>query len=367
MPNPIPMHSRGSLFAMFNRACRSGVRWLLRGYAVALIALIAFLSYSAIRYLVESLIIPSRTPQQIAGLPRRMDESLIHGSRPDWLGLRSVSNPRSPLDHFHRFDTWIEPDRFNDCTRSGCHSPLPHARQKETRAFLNMHATSIHCAVCHFDEAANPLPLAWYDLITGRATQPPALLRAFGRLTDRDEKSTFSSEDQAAVAALLREAAKAAHDDPALIRAARELEGFRPTGENFANALRDATDVVRRLFRGSYGAKLALSFPGGDPVLGHPNTDAAVREWLANGASATGEQREKMLRAVHPRRRAQTHQCSDCHVEQGGLIQFEKLGYPRSRVFALHNSPVFQMIEHIRQGRPFYLPGFGASHGNEKP
>lgn len=355
---------RSSLVAASSRLGRSVLRWLLRGYALALIVLIAFLSFSAIRYLVASLIVPATTPGQIAGLPRRMDESLVLGSRPDWLGLRSVKNPRAPLDHFHRFDTWIEPDPFNDCTRSGCHAPLPHARQKETRAFLNMHATSIHCAVCHFDEAAEPLPLTWYDIKTGRGTRPPALLRAFGWLTDRADQAKFSAEDQAAIAALLREAATAAKSDPALLRSARELEGFRPGGENFARALRDATDIVRRLFRGSYGAKLALRFPGGDPVLSHPNTETAVREWLASGTNAAGEQREKMLKAVHPRRRASTHQCSDCHVETRSLIEFDKLGYSSARVFSLHNSPVFQMIEHIREGRPFYLPGFGGSGGD---
>lgn len=338
-------------------------RWLLRGYALALIALIAFLSYSAIRYLVDSLIVPSATPRQIAELPRRMDESLIYGSRPDWLGLRAVDNPRAPLDHYHRFDTWIEPDRFNDCTRSGCHSPLPHADRKETRAFLNMHATSMHCAVCHFDEAANPLPLTWYDLRSGRASEPPALLRAYDWLMQRTGQTQFSREDQAAITALIRAAAGAAHEDTALLRIARNLAGFRPGGENFLRALHDATDAVRHRFRGSYGAKLALRYPGGEPVFGHANTQAAVRDWLARGHAMRGEERDRMLKAVHPRRRAEPRQCSACHVESGGLVDFESLGYPPSRAFMLHNSPVFRMIEHIREGRPFYLPGFGTPAG----
>lgn len=369
MPSPAASKQpvvRTNLSQQLKRSARAVGMTLLRGYALVLIALIVFLSFNAIRYLVASLIIPSKTPQQIAGLPRRMDESLIRGSRPDWLGLESVTNPRAPLDHFHRFDTWIEPDRFNDCTRSGCHSPLPHSVRKETRAFLNMHATSMHCAVCHFDEKTVPLALTWYDIETGKPSAPPALLRAYGWLTARTQQSTFTRDEQSEIAGLVREAARAAHDDAALLRIAQQLEGFRPSGENFVAALQDATDLIRRMFRGSYGAKLALRDMSGEPIFSHPNTQNAVRDWLANGANAAGSLREKMLTDVHPRRRAETRHCSECHVEKGGLVEFEKLGYPPARVYSLHNSPVFQMIQHIREGRPFYLPGFGVPTGGEE-
>lgn len=366
MPESPAKHgvARGSVTSGLKVLGRFLSRLLLRGYALALIALIAYLSYSAIRYLVDSLIVPATTPRQIAELPRRMDEALIHGSQPDWLGLRAVENPRAPLDHYHRFDTWIEPDRFNDCTRSGCHSPLPHADRKETRAFLNMHATSIHCAVCHFDEAAKPLPLTWYDLRTARVGDPPPLLRAYDWLTQRSGQVQFSRDDQAAIVRLIRAAAGAAHDDATLLRIAQNLEGYRPGGENFLQALRDATDAVRHLFRGSYGAKLALRYPGGEPVFGHANTHSAVRDWLTRGSAAQGEERDRLLKAVHPRRRIEARHCSECHVESGGLVDFESLGYPPSRAFMLHNSPVFRMIEHIGEGRPFYLPGFGVPAGS---
>jgi hypothetical protein len=324
-----------------------------------LIALICWLSYGAVRYLIVSLVRPSQTPQQIAGVPKRLEEGLLHGSRPDWLGLQAVENPRSPLSHYHRFTTWIEPDRFNDCTRSGCHAPLPHTRRKEVRAFLNMHATSLHCGACHMESEATPLPLTWYDLRSGAPSGPPPLLRALAWLTERKPDARFGETERREVVGLLRSAAEAAQGDPGLLRVAAQLEALRPGSGRLTQALEEAGDAVRRAFRGSYGAKLALRDSAGRPRLGHPNTDAAVRDWLERGAQAVGTEREGLLAAVHQMRRQQARGCTDCHSEQSALVDHAALGYPPARIRTLHESQVFQMIQHIGEGRPFYLPSFG--------
>src|SRR5690606_8055967 len=102
----------------------------------------------------------------------------------------------SPLAHYHRIDSWIEPDPFNDCARSGCHAPLPHARRKEVRAFLNMHATSIHCGVCHFQTDREPLNLGWYDLDHGEVRAEPAILQAYAMITNADSTARIESGDR---------------------------------------------------------------------------------------------------------------------------------------------------------------------------
>jgi hypothetical protein len=73
--------------------------------------------------------------------------------------------------------------------------------------------------------------------------------------------------------------------------------------------------------------------------------------------TATVSQKAALLEDVHPLRRPQTPRCSDCHTRTGGLIDFGALGYPPARIDMLTQPMVFQMIQHIAAGQPFYLPG----------
>lgn len=337
---------------------RAGLDVLRRGYAAALIALIVWLSYRSIRYLLVSLITPSQAPAQISSVPRRLDEALLHGARPDWLGLAAVENPRAPLSHYHRFDTWIQHDPLNDCTRGGCHAPLPHGRRKEVRAFLNMHATSIHCGVCHFSSEATPLRLAWYELREGRVTGTPALLSAIGWLDarPRDPGALLSRDEHRRLVELLRLAAEQAEGDPALRRAADDIEAVRPSSPAMPALLEAARQAAGRAARGSYGSKLAMMGEGGRPMLSHPNTESAVKQYLAEGASAAPERREALVAAVHPLRREAALHCAACHRGEGSLMAFEALGYPPARRSALTSGQIFNMIEHISRGEPFRLP-----------
>lgn len=66
-----------------------------------------------------------------------------------------------------------------------------------------------------------------------------------------------------------------------------------------------------------------------------------------------------MLAAVHPLKRDQPLQCTNCHTTDVPLIDFAKAGYPDARFQALINPVVFRMIEHINSGRPMHLPQLG--------
>jgi hypothetical protein len=330
-----------------------------RGYALGLFVLIVWLSWKSVHYLVTSLVAPAAPPAQIADLPRRLDESLLHGVRPDWLGLKAVENPRGPLAHYHRFEGWLQSDPVNDCTRSGCHGPLPHAGRKEVRAFLNMHATSIHCGVCHFQHEDGPLSLTWYDVADGRAGDAPAVLRAYAWLEEHREAVALTRAEQREISEWLRLAAAAAGGAPELERVGRAVAAVRPDSERLPALLAEALAAVQRSLRGAYGAKLAVRDSAtGQPLLGHPRTAAAIADWLRRGAQTQGAEREALLAAVHPLRGKEALECSACHRPEGARLNLTDLGYPAGRIRALHEPAVFEMIEHISAGRPFYMPTF---------
>jgi len=342
------------LFARFLREA------IPRAYAVAMVALISWLTWMAVSYLVSSLATEAGPPAQVMGLPTRLDRSVQAASRTQFAAMDSAEFPRSPLAHYHRLDSWIQPDRFNDCTRSGCHNPMPHAKRKEVRAFLNMHATSIHCGVCHFDSAQTPRPLTWYDLETGHATTSPAILQAFELLTSEKtlkQRAEPTKADQDQLVALLRRAARAANDLPALNRLADHFAAVHPSSEAFQRMLDEAAGAVPRHFRGEYGVKLALrDDSSGAPQLGHPKTESAIAAYLAAKDKAGEAELERLLKAVHPLRRETALNCTDCHRHEGSLIDFAQIGYPEARIDLLVNPIIFRMIEHIGAGRPFRLP-----------
>lgn len=355
--------------AFWGRIRGIGVDVFRRAYALAIIFVICGLSWRAISYLVDGLLRPSEVPPQISGLPLRLDAQALIDGADGWKGLQVVENARSPLSRYHRFHGWVQPDAANDCVRSGCHGPLPHAERKEVRAFLNMHASAVHCGVCHLETEGGASALGWYDLKSGARSEPPALLRAAGWLDAAASQPAreFSSEDQTAIVELLRAAHAHASGSDGLDALADHLAAVRPASPAFTRLIDEGRATVARAFRGSYGAKLALLDAGGRPILAHPGTDAAVREFLAKGAAAAPEQREAMLSAVHPRRRATPLDCSACHVASGSRVNFAELGYPPARVERLLHSAIFQMIQHIAEGQPFYMPNVLPAEAPRQP
>lgn len=351
-----------------------------RIYALGLIALILWLSVRAIRYLVVSLITPAATPAQIAALPKSLDMStLLEGHRTDWTGLSAVENPRAPLSHYHRFENWLQADAANDCTRSGCHGPLPHAKRKEDRAFLNMHATTLHCGVCHMSGDDAQLALGWYDVNTGKKRPRPALLEAYERFeslalkaearpTDSRPRSQgrSSPEEQRSLVTALNAADSEAGGEPGIRKLAEHLNAVRAGSAAFDRLVLAGRDVLPRYFRGSYGAKLALLAGGDGLLLGHPGTETAIKAFLAEKDSVKGSRRDELLKNVHPRRRAEPLHCRDCHVENGSRVNFAGLGYPPARIRALFQPDVFRMIEHIQQGQEFRIPTVTVPAGEQK-
>jgi hypothetical protein len=348
---------------------RGAVETVKRGYAVGLILIIVWLSWRALRYLLLSLVLTPGPPAQVVDLPTLGPGAFERGAR-EFGAARATRRPRLPPGHYHRFGSWFQPDQFNDCARSGCHAPLPHNRHKESRAFLNMHATSLHCGVCHMQAPGEPLRLTWYDLQSGAACAPPAVLRAHAWLHEPRSLSgqNLTRADQRRIVELLRQAAQEAGGDPALLGLSERLAAVRVASADFRRLLDLSRETVPEHFRGEYGAKLALLDPQTDqPMLAHPQSAAAAREYIENGDALAGAEREKLLSRVHTRRREQTRNCTDCHARHDSVIDLASAGYPDARIEALVRPLVMQAVEHIMRGQPLYLPGFVSPDAQNSP
>ena len=363
--SPQPQRSRSAheFFAGGFLRGLGGLAWSLgkKIYALGLVGLVLWLSGKAFVYLIAGLILRAEPPPQIVDIPTRLDETALARSGASYAGVQATENPRSPLSHYHRLDTWHQPDRLNGCITTGCHVQLPHGKNKVDRAFLNMHATSLHCGVCHLKPEGEPLKLVWYGLKTGQGVEPPALLQAYEWLNSKPEPvaGKLGPGDQAHIVGLLRAAASQADGEPVLSNLADHLAAVRVESEEFARFIGLARKTVPQHFRGEYGAKLALTEPAtGNPLLGDPGIESAVQEFLARGGSLGKEEREALLKRVHPRPRAERLGCSQCHRSEKPLLDLRAVGYPVERIEAITQPLVMQAIEHIAAGQPFHIPSF---------
>ena len=352
------------------RPTAHGLLW--RIYALVPIFIVLFLSYQAIKYLFVSLLFPYAAPEQITSIPTRLTDEMWRTEPAAWIGrVLAREAPRTPLAHYHRIDGWFQPDSFNDCTRSGCHFPMPHNKRKEIRAFLNMHTTSMHCGVCHLKSDDKPLPMTWYGLRDGRAGEVPALLEVYGWLNSPEGHAALANPTSAAqdkLVKLLRATAREASGDPTLKGLAEEVAAVRYSSSAFQMAVAVARTQIPLHFHGEYGAKLALyDTRTGQPILGHPGSAAAVTEFLKNRDNLDDVEREKLLEQVHTARRAETLDCHNCHRKDEALADLQSIGYPPPRIRALREGWIFRAIEDIAAGQILHLPEFVSPYGERQP
>ena len=120
-----------------------------------------------------------------------------------------------------------------------------------------------------------------------------------------------------------------------------------------------ARDSCQGHFRGEYGAKLALLDSRTTKTkLGNSASEEAVRDFLARRETVAGEEKKALIEKIHPQQRKPTLHCVECHRAEGGLVDFTSLGYPPARVQAISSPLVTRAIDHIVEGKPFYLPSF---------
>lgn len=360
------------LASLPRRSVRFAKLLIPRAYALAMLGLLCTLTFMALRYLYVALVTPAKAPAQITALPTRLTADLLDTSRSDWQALDATDTPRTPPSHYHRIDGWVATDRVNDCTRSGCHSPIPHSKNKVTRAFLNMHSTSIHCGVCHMRGDERPRPLVWYELEKGRIAEPPAILEAYGMLASPDAAQHWdkpTADDQARLVESLKAAARQSPAGNALVTLAEHFEAVAPGSPMFQSLLSEARTSLPRHFRGEYGAKLAVKdATTGGPILGHPGTEEVVQSYLTRRDGLDKQAREQLLERVHPLRRKDALSCGDCHTPTDSLVDFKSVGFPQARIHDMTAPIVVKMTDHLRRGDPaFTMPEFTSPAPTTQP
>lgn len=163
-------------------------RWPIVGVMLGLFALfvVGILVYGSTR--------PARPvpPVSIAEHAEAVARQSLAGLSPDSPLFEAAFKARRREMHeqFH----WYEPPtglpmaNRASCMLSGCHSNLPHQRDVEIRAYMNMHTAFLTCEACHFakpeDDIRN-VRFDWFD--HGLTNDPLAKAPAMG--TSRDPKT----------------------------------------------------------------------------------------------------------------------------------------------------------------------------------
>jgi hypothetical protein len=208
--------------------------------------------------------------------------------------VTGLKKPGIPRDHFHEIDAYVDrPDpKAQVCAQ--CHGIYAHGKEKKVRAFLNMHADFMACAVCHLRKE------------DGQA--------ASGLITE-NERIGFLWVD-------------------------RETGGFESRVE------------------GEYGKYPARIFPviydqQGGKRLPIPITAAAARQFLElKPKLKTPEQLEAARGKLHWAITKKPISCADCH-KRDGYLDFLKLGFPKQRVDHLVSTEIVGMIDKYKT---FHLP-----------
>ena len=173
-----------------------------------------------------------------------------------------------------------------------CHALLPHQNDRKTRAFLNLHSRFMTCEACHAgEEARREGVFAWLDL-----RQEP-------------------DDHPAPPYKLLTQAGTGLDNFTSLI-------GLRVKGKEL------------------YGD------------LDSPR----AREYLASPAPVTQARVKEIKDRFHDRIRSGPQSgagCGECHVGQGGLVDFEALGFDEDRARELRSSAI---TASVIDNEIFFLP-----------
>lgn len=326
---------------------------IVRVYALLMLLVILWAGYTAFAYLSRSVFSPSVLPERYRGLQTSLDVSTL---RSDRATAEVTAETPPPPGHYHGVDRWFQPDPNNTCTAAACHQPLPHNRQKETRAFANFHTTFLTCRMCHDANLVGTARTIWLAATTGEPQdQHPAVLRLMRYLELNDERiRSDPAAGHAAIVGPLRETVEIAGPDPLLEYLLVELETSDPGSPVWRQTLEQLTMELPNHLRGEYRARLDLDVPAGERRL----ANRQMREWTAGfvAAAPNSRQREDLLRRMHENVLPKPAACEQCHGARPARIDYQAMGYPPSRQQALENLTTASMIERIRQGQPFHWP-----------
>lgn len=331
------------------------VQTVRRGYAAALCGLCAMICFVSMRFLVTMVLGHEAAPVEITQIPKRLDMASLTQAGV-FSPLARGDRPRAPLAHFHQIPDWFRADMGNNCTTAGCHAPLPHGDRIEVRAFLNMHATFVDCAVCHVPRDET-MQAHWFDLERREPSEPPAVLQIAVLL---ESPEATPDADQAALGEalqrLLERALREVGENDQLRDWLVRLRTSHPTSRVRRATVEDMRRAIVLHVHGEYAARIGLYI--GDRLVGEP--DAAQREatrrYLAQRGRLTAAQEKELLDRVHAGLELSGAMCTPCHTPAPTLIDAAALGYPASRMEALRGSTIVRQVLAIERGQPFFIP-----------
>ncbi len=323
-----------------------------RSYALGLACVMAVLAYHSTSFLIHEFSGP-HDAVDTAALPLRLvPEAMAVGSEDPVAvsGANLGQLSRNPVAHFHLVPPWFAPDEANGCATGGCHEALPHGESKETRAFLNMHATFMDCQVCHAEVQPASDSLAWVDLEEHAPRAAPAVLQ-LATLLDQPipamPDALHELDDR--VVELLEMAVEESGGDEELIEWHRILAGARVGGPLHLHTLERIRAGILLHGHGEYGARLGVPSWG----FAVPPEAQAAAERL-RGAGDQADQAD--VDAVHQGFVAPEPDCARCHGDDPGYVPFEALGYPAHQADSLRVNEVVRQVDSAARGETFYLP-----------
>ena len=340
---------------MANRLASLARTLILRGYALTILLLALWAGYAAVAYLVRTVFFPRYIPEPIlASYGRMQADDLLSPEG----AARTGASVRAPLGHFHGVDRWYQFDAHNGCASSGCHSPLPHTKSREIRAFANMHATFMACRLCHEAPKGLPAPAMWVNVQSGLRQGTPPILELMRYVEPLVTGSTTQfAVDNAVLLSLLDQVVKASGGDPVLDYLLVQLR----TSEQYSPVWRQAlSQLILELpshARGEYGAKIAPETT--DAALQQAYGDLAAQAGAYRPAAAGSPEREPIREKTHAGIVERPRPCVSCHGGRPTRLDLEALGYSPARAASLRSSPVAAMMQKIQDGQPFHLPRVG--------
>jgi hypothetical protein len=345
------------------------LRWRLiladlgvRVYALSLFALLAFVGYLSVTYLIHYVFFPYAIPTRLLEWQGRLDVAALRS--PDAPGVTEDAR-RAPMTHFHRVERWYQVDPYNGCTVSGCHQPLPHtAANAKVPAFANFHTTFLTCRMCHQSPPTSGQPehVAWISTATGKPVGTPAILQLLKYLSQyAQQPATEPSVANATISPLLKQAIADLGGDSLLEDIQAQIDTSEPGSPVWKSAIGELSGELPLRARGEYRAKLARGNEIGGFV---PIDHADINRYLS--LPPHSPQRQALHAKLHADVNPHPVPCIACHASKPGMIDFAAIGFSPQRAAMLSDLELARLMQRIRQGESFYLPNVmeGARNDN---
>ena len=321
---------------------------LVRGYALALLLVVAWAGLLAFVYLYKFVFVPQPVPQRFVQWEARIDPASLRDGRHD-----EEKPLRAPLSHYHQSERLTQKDPKNGCTIAGCHEPLPHANPKQVPAFANFHTTFLSCEMCHNPSAAAGGAAVWFDLATHSQTDGPALLKLIRYLDESNGEA--QSNPRAAhtrITPLIARVVEVADRDPLLEHLRLQIDTSEPGSPVWRRSVEHLKRELPSHVRGEYGAKLTRD---ASRYAGEFERLSDLAPGYNKSARGSGE-RQALHQQAHRGIVKEAVSCTTCHGGDKGSLDYAGLGYGPARARHLSHLQLANLMQQIRSGERFYIP-----------